>query len=139
MEVQRSWRIVANRLLQALFIEPRRTRRVDPGIWYSVLPTLRPEERRGNVLVIAFHAAGWCGIAATHFAPTLKNTYYLGFSSLLILCGIGHDWFIVKWLKDPVMAGPLEGARRVAGAWRRGTDCSTDFETPGYSHRHSKR
>ena len=55
--------------------------------------------------MIAFHATGWGGITAIHFAPSLNNAYYIGFSLLLIFCGIAHDWFIAKWLNDPVMAG----------------------------------
>jgi hypothetical protein len=65
---------------------------------------LTAQEIRGGILIIAFHATGWAGIAAIHFAPALNNTYYIGFLLLLIFCGIMHDWFIAKWLNDPVMA-----------------------------------
>jgi len=106
MEVQRCWHLVASNLLQRRYgIKPRETQQIDPGIWYSVLPKLTPQEMRGSIVIIAFHAAGWCGITAIHFAPALKNTYYIGFSLLLIICGIAHDWSLAKWRHNPVMAG----------------------------------
>ena len=113
MEVQRCWHVVAAKLLQRRYgITPRQTGYTEWGIWYSVLSTLKAEDVRGSILMIAFHAAGWCGIAATHFAPILKNPYYIGFCSLLIFSGISHDWYVVRRLYSPVSAGLL----RIRGA-----------------------
>jgi hypothetical protein len=106
-EVQRCWHLVVAEVLKRRYKIEARGIDIGWGVWYSILSTLKPEDMRGSILMIAFHAAGWCGIVATHFASALKNHYYIGFCLLLIFSGLRHDWWVVKRLYDPVFGGLL--------------------------------
>jgi hypothetical protein len=43
-----------------------------------LIPVPTNEELRGDIVVVAFPATGWCGLAAMHFVPALRNRYYVG-------------------------------------------------------------
>lgn len=78
-----------------------------PDDWlvlYWALATPTREEMRGSVLMIATHATGWCGLAATRFAPALNNRYYLSFSLLMIVVGLVHDFYVAKRINHPVIS-----------------------------------
>ena len=51
-------------------------------------------EIRGDLLTIASEATGWCGLAATALAPTLRTPYYLAICAFFILIGLIHDYFV---------------------------------------------
>ena len=107
-EVQTCWHGAAAELLKKGYgIDREGTERFDWGVWYSVLGKPSAADLRGSILMIAFHATGWCGIVALHYAPALKNAYFGGFLSLLIFCGISHDWFVAKSLNNPLRSGLL--------------------------------
>ena len=108
-EVQRVWHRVAEELLARRYgIKPSdRDRGIDWGVWYSVLGKPRPEDLRGSLLTIAMHAAGWSGVAARHFSPTLNNSYYSRFMVLLIICGLIQGWRVAKVLHDPLVNGMM--------------------------------
>ncbi len=74
-------------------------------IWYVTLARPSREEVRGQTLMVATHAAGWCGIVATLFASTLKNRYYLSFSILMIVNGLLHDFYLARGMYHPTMRG----------------------------------
>jgi hypothetical protein len=103
-EVERCWHIAKDELLRKQYgIEPSSSRHMEADVWYSVLGIPTADDYRINVLAIALEAAGWCGIAAIHFAPNLYNDYFVGFLCLLIFGGLIHDWRVVKWQCDPVL------------------------------------
>ncbi len=110
-EVQRCWHIAAAALLENSY-GIKRSRDTWSGMWYSVLGKSTAEHARGNLLMVATHAMGWCGIVAAHFAPALRERYYMSFLLLLILCGILHDWWLAKWQNDPILNG-LQRTRAV--------------------------
>jgi hypothetical protein len=58
--------------------------------------------------MIVFEATGWCGLAATLFAPQLSKRYYVAFSMLLILAGLLHDWNVAEGLNNPPLLGVLK-------------------------------
>jgi hypothetical protein len=131
-EVQRAWHLAAAELLKRRYgiDPPERGSGDDWGVWYSVLGKPKPEHARGSLLVVASHATGWCGIAATHFSPALNTGYYVRFSLLLILCGVIHDWYVAKWRHDPILSGIVR-VRLVLDELREGT---SDRDLPGSSN-----
>jgi hypothetical protein len=74
-------------------------------IWYVTLARPSREEVRGQILMVATHATGWCGIVATLFASTLKNRYYLSFSILMIVNGLLHDFYLARSIYHPNIRG----------------------------------
>src|SRR6202030_1922014 len=83
----------------------------DQGDWnvlYDALGTLSLTDVRGNIMMIVSEATGWCGIAATRFAPTLRNRYYVYFSMFLIATGLLHDWYVARGLNNPRILGFLK-------------------------------
>jgi hypothetical protein len=74
-------------------------------IWYVTLARPTREEVRGQILMVATHATGWCGIVATLLASTLKNRYYLSFSILMIVNGLLHDFYLARSIYHPNMRG----------------------------------
>ena len=106
MNIERCWHLLAGELLQRGYgIRADQSRRIDWGIWYAALTRPTWEDRRGYLLMVASHAAGWCGIAAAHYAPALRNSWYLGFSLFLIFSGVLHDWTVAKKKHNPVWQG----------------------------------
>jgi hypothetical protein len=67
---------------------------------YSTIGLLSSEETRGSVFLIASEAMGWCGLAAAHFAASLRNRYYIGFAIFLIIIGLFHDWYVATSLNN---------------------------------------
>jgi hypothetical protein len=59
-------------------------------------------EWRGPLLSIASEATGWCGFAATVFAPSLLNGYYLVLCGFFIFMGLLNDYFVAGRRTDPV-------------------------------------
>ena len=96
-EIQRCWKILARELLQQRYgLEEGEVQRLQDDDWrvlYWTLAVPTREELSESISMIASHAAGWCGFAAAHFAPMLRNRWYLGFSSLLILSGLLYDYY----------------------------------------------
>lgn len=74
---------------------------------YSTMGLLTSEDTRGSIFVIASEAMGWCGLAAAHFAPSLKNRYYIGFSIFLLITGLFHDWYVAASLNNLGFVGVL--------------------------------
>jgi hypothetical protein len=109
----------ANSLVQKRYgMEPLQAESFDPNLWGPALGVLTYKDVWGNPLLQAIHATGWCGIMAIHFAPTLKNWYYVGFSLFLILFGIWHDWAASRNLSNPVLLNFLR-LRTMLGQLRR--------------------
>jgi hypothetical protein len=77
------------------------------NVLYSALGLLTLQETRGSVFMIAIEATGWCGLAATRFASSLENRYYIGFSIFLIIVGLFHDWNVIRNLNNPLFLGVL--------------------------------
>jgi len=75
-------------------INPENIRPDEWPILFVTLAKPSPEESRGSTLMIATHAAGWCGLAATRFAPALEHRYYVAFCLLMIACGLFHDFYV---------------------------------------------
>ena len=86
--------------------------------------------------MIVCEATGWCGVAATLFAPPLKNKYYLAFCVFLIVSGLVHAFYTVKRLNNPRIFGFLKIRallRELRGSSRRATTntlISLKGETP---------
>lgn len=72
-------------------------------IFYVTLATPTREEMRGETLMIATHATGWCGLVATRLAPALENRYYLLFSLLMVAVGLLHDFYLARRMNNPVL------------------------------------
>ena len=96
-DIQHCWRTVAHELLRQRYgFEELELLRLDARDWrvlYWTLALPTREERTPSITVIASHAAGWLGLAAARFAPILKNRWYIGFCSLLILSGLIYDYY----------------------------------------------
>jgi hypothetical protein len=86
-EAARAWQRVAQRVLEHYQIEPP-----DGGSgaawmpWTSIIGGFEPEDLRGSLLTLTFHATGWSGLAAIHFAPALYAPYFRAF------CFFLSDW-----------------------------------------------
>jgi hypothetical protein len=87
-------------------------------IWYVTLARPTREELRGQTLMVATHATGWCGVVATLFASTLKNRYYLSFSILMIVSGLFHDFYLARGFYQPTLRG-LANVRGMLREFRR--------------------
>jgi hypothetical protein len=57
-------------------------------------------ERRGDLLVMATHAIGWCGLVAAWVAPQLRNRYFISFCCLSLLIGLFHDYYVASRLNN---------------------------------------
>ncbi len=113
------WHLAAEALLRKRYgIDPRETQKSEWEGWYSSLGRPLAADVRGSVLMMASHATGWCGLAAAQFAPVLRSKYYLGFSSLLVLCGLLHDWYLAVRLNDGVWGAYIR-LRRVLAELRQ--------------------
>src|SRR6267154_5072602 len=103
------WSIVARRLLKERYgIGADNLGQEEWNALYQTLGTLRIEDVRGSMTMIVSEATGWCGIAATWFAPTLRNRYYVAFCALLIVAGLLHDWYVAAGLNNPLFLGFLK-------------------------------
>jgi hypothetical protein len=60
-----------------------------------------------HLLMVAFQALGWSGLAAIRFAPSLSNRNYLAFNLFLIAIGMLYQWRLVRSLNDEFMFGLL--------------------------------
>lgn len=101
------WIVLARRLLKVRYgIEHV----PDDNAWsvlYLSLGMPTPKELRGYMTLIAAHAIGWAGLAATLMASSLWNKYYVGFSLFLILNGLLNDYYATKRRVDPCANGYL--------------------------------
>src|SRR6266849_6928767 len=107
---RRLWAVVAKRLLKEKYGIGREDQ-LGQDEWnalYQTLGTLRIEDVRGSMTMIVSEATGWCGIAATRFAPTLRNRYYVAFSGLLIVAGLLHDCYVAAGLNNHQFLGYLK-------------------------------
>lgn len=102
-ELTRCLHVVTRRLLETKYgikaddlSEP-----INWQIFFVTLATPTREEVRGETLMIATHATGWCGLVAARLAPVLRNRYYLSFSLLMIMIGLLHDFYLARRMKDP--------------------------------------
>jgi hypothetical protein len=68
--------------------------------WSIGTPSL--EDYRGNILVIAIHAAGWSGLAATQLASALWNPFFLNLSFFMIAFGVFHDFIVARTRSHPL-------------------------------------
>jgi len=104
--IQTCWHVLARRLLKARYgIKWSKFQGEEWTPLFITLGTWTPEDFRGSILSIAFHATGWAGLAATRFAPRLQNKYYFFFCLFLILNGLLHDYYVVLRRVDPRFAG----------------------------------
>ena len=111
-DVAHVWQRIAARLLKHYKIDPPAAVRNESWLpWTGVVGTLEPEDVRGSILVMASHATGWSGLAATHFAPSLHNRYFLAFCLFSILAGLFHDCRVAYQLGSPENSWAL-GAKR---------------------------
>lgn len=65
-------------------------------VWFDILGSPGIPELRGDSLQRTLEAVGWYALVALHFAPSLKNLYFLLPAVLLILLGLYHEWIVVK-------------------------------------------
>lgn len=61
-----------------------------------------------HLLMVAFQALGWSGLAATRFAPSLNNRNYFAFSLFLIAIGILYQWRLIRSVNDGFTFGELK-------------------------------
>jgi hypothetical protein len=87
-------------------------------IWYVTLASPTRGELRGQTLLVATHAMGWCGPVAALFASTLKNRYYLTFCILMIVTGLFHDYYMARSIFNPTMRG-LSNVRGLLREFRK--------------------
>jgi len=74
--------------------------------WYDVLWVPTPLALRGDMVGMALHATGWCGLlTALLLTPALRNCYYIGFSLFMVFCGLTNDWWLARRLYDPGVNG----------------------------------
>ncbi len=106
MHVERAWSDAAVQLLKEQYGIEGRHIAMEWGVCYKVLGTPGPHTR-GNLIVVASEATGWCGIVALFIAPPLKNRYYLGFSLFLVLYGLLQDWWVATYWNNPVTSGMI--------------------------------
>lgn len=96
------WRRLARKLLKTRYgIELDEVGDEWQCLYWSV-GTPTAEDIRGSILMMASHATGWCGLAATRFAPALNNRYYLAFSLFMIGVGLQHDYYVARRRNDPL-------------------------------------
>ena len=99
-----AWCDVAARLLKGKYgIEPPKELRDQQkwGIWFGLLGWPGGPELRGSSLVRAFHAIGWAGLAAIHFAPVLETRLFVVVCGFLILQGLSQEWLMVLRASHP--------------------------------------
>lgn len=102
-ETWRCWHRIARRLLQVGYgIAPENVTTGEWSILYWTLGRLTLEDQRGSLVMIASHAIGWSGLAATRIAPRLQHRYYVAFCFFLIFNGLAHDWFMAKRRMNPI-------------------------------------
>jgi hypothetical protein len=107
--LRKCWAMSARPVLETVYkIKPAELDQEEWDALYGNLGTLKPAEVRGSVFMIASEATGWCGLAASLFAPALRNRYYLGFAVILVFAGILHDWNLARRLGDWTAWGVLE-------------------------------
>lgn len=104
-EVSQCWRTFASELLvQRYRLERMDALRLEDSDWrvlYWTLAMPTREELTPSITMVACHAAGWCGLAAVHFAPALTSRWYLAFSSLLIASGLISDYYDTRRRTTP--------------------------------------
>jgi hypothetical protein len=129
---QRAWQcwvILARRLLSVRYgIKPEDVTGDNLGILYWVLGSPAPEDARGYLVLIALEATGWAGLAATRIAPALKTKYYFYFCAFLILNGLFHDFYTIRFNTD-VRAIPYLRIRAILRELR---------QLPRDAHEHAK-
>jgi len=108
-DARKCWALLARRLLQDQYgIELEDIGQDEWNVLYLTLVTPTMMDVRGNILMIASEAMGWCGLTATLFAHALWNRYYVAFSVLLIAAGLLHDWHMAGNLNNPRFLGFLK-------------------------------
>jgi hypothetical protein len=104
--IQGCWLVLARRLLKVRYgVNANELKEEEWAALFPSLGTLAPEDVRGKLYMVASHATGWAGFAATRFAPALRNKYYVVFCLFLILQGFLHDYYVVQRRYDPRAAG----------------------------------
>jgi hypothetical protein len=108
-DTRKCWALFAKRLLKDRYgIEAAGLGQDEWNVLYWILGPLTSADIRGSVWVMASEATGWCGFAATLFAPALRNRYYVALSVLLTASGLIHDWRVVGNLTNPRFLGFLK-------------------------------
>jgi hypothetical protein len=98
----RAWDRMAQKLMRDRYgVELHRVEEEWQFIFWS-LGTFSDVEWRGPLLMIAFEATGWCGLAAIQLAPALSNRYYLALCLLFIVTGLHNDYWVAGRRIDPV-------------------------------------
>ncbi len=101
------WTVSAARLLKAKYgIEPPRgiDAQRDWLVWFAILGFPGLAELRGSSLLKTFHAIGWCGLAAIHFAPPLRSPLFIAGCVFLIVHGLYQEWIAVLRFCHPTFA-----------------------------------
>lgn len=125
-EIAHAWQQIATRLLKFYEIDP-------PGpsdseawtAWSGVLGSFEPEDVRGIVIMLASHATGWSGLAAIHFAPALRNWYFMVFCLFSIFAGLHHGCEVAYRLGSPECSWEI-GAVRTFEELKRALDKKPD-------------
>ncbi len=98
----RCWRATASMLLKKKYdVDLDELKREWSYLYWNLGSPTAPE-LRGQLLAVASHAAGWCGLAAAWITPQLRSRYFLGFCIALIVVGLIHDYQVASRLADPV-------------------------------------
>jgi hypothetical protein len=100
----RAWRGVARKLLSDRYGIDIDHLGQDWEMFYWNLGPPSALDYRGPLLMMALHATGWSGVAASALAPALWNPYYLALCALLIVFGIHSDHQVALRNTDPVGA-----------------------------------
>lgn len=73
----------------------------------EVLTEPTRQETHGDSMFNALHATGWSALAASYFAPQLRNTVFYLFAFFLIANGPHHDLYIARTFEDPKIGDTL--------------------------------
>jgi hypothetical protein len=99
-QARHCWGALAPELLTRKYgLDALELGRLNDDDWQALYWTLAMpprEELTASIMILASHAAGWCGIAAIHFAPALADRWYVGFSLLLIVNGLIYNYYDSK-------------------------------------------
>lgn len=106
---RRLWAHIARALLKKKYgIDPSDLGQAEWNALFWSLGTLTITDMRGSITMVVFEATGWCGLAASLLADSLRNRYYLGLSVLLTVAGLLHDWYVAGNLNNPAFLGLLK-------------------------------
>lgn len=107
LDPERCWGRIARSLLKNYGVDPDLTQGEWNALYFALAP-LTLEDQPISPFMLTSEAIGWSALASIHFAPTLRSTYFLGFTALMVITGLLHDWYFVKARNNPRFQGILK-------------------------------